>query len=89
MTNTWYNFVIFFRERTNNFYIEIGNTSNTDLMMEIVNCDPVDYSSDINKLIRGNNQGPIPCPECGKFFAKEFDIKRHMFTHTGEKPFKV
>ena len=33
--------------------------------------------------------GPIPCPQCGKMFAKEFDIKRHMFTHTGEKPFKV
>jgi hypothetical protein len=33
-------------------------------------------------------QGPIPCPQCGKLFAKEFDIKRHMFTHTGEKPFK-
>jgi len=34
------------------------------------------------------NSGPIPCPQCGKLFAKEFDIKRHMFTHTGEKPFK-
>lgn len=69
-------------------------------MMEIVKieCDAVDYSNDINSLIRANgnsnnlNQpcvgGPIPCPQCGKLFAKEFDIKRHMFTHTGEKPFK-
>lgn len=31
----------------------------------------------------------IPCPECGKVFRKEFDIKRHLYTHTGEKPFKV
>ena len=31
----------------------------------------------------------IPCPICGKVFRKEFDIKRHLYTHTGEKPFKV
>ncbi|CAG5080865.1 Oidioi.mRNA.OKI2018_I69.PAR.g9723.t2.cds [Oikopleura dioica] len=30
----------------------------------------------------------IPCPICGKVFRKEFDIKRHLYTHTGEKPFK-
>ena len=31
----------------------------------------------------------IPCPVCGKLFNKWFDIKRHMSTHTGEKPFTV
>ena len=31
----------------------------------------------------------LPCPVCGKLFNKWFDIKRHMSTHTGEKPFTV
>ena len=71
--------------------------------MEVVKCEPVDYSGlgivqMQNSLAQMPSQctpraqpvhGPIPCPECGKLFAKEFDIKRHMFTHTGEKPFKV
>ena len=71
--------------------------------MEVVKCEPVDYSglglsqmqNSLSSLPSGGCQsrqsvpGPIPCPECGKLFAKEFDIKRHMFTHTGEKPFKV
>ena len=45
--------------------------------------------SHVRTLELKKNQGPLPCPECGKLFAKEFDIKRHMYTHTGEKPFKV
>ena len=71
--------------------------------MEVVKCEPVDYSglglsqmqNSLSSLPSGGCQsrqsvpGPTPCPECGKLFAKEFDIKRHMFTHTGEKPFKV
>ena len=35
------------------------------------------------------NAEKLPCPVCGKLFSKWFDIKRHMSTHTGEKPFKV
>ncbi|XP_049511294.1 histone-lysine N-methyltransferase PRDM9-like [Dermacentor silvarum] len=26
------------------------------------------------------------CPECGKRFTQRFDLKRHLVTHTGEKP---
>lgn len=46
------------------------------------------HDSHVRALELKKNQGPLPCPECGKLFAKEFDIKRHMYTHTGEKPFK-
>lgn len=47
------------------------------------------HDNHVRALELKKNQGPLPCPECGKLFAKEFDIKRHMYTHTGEKPFKV
>ena len=63
----------------------------TDMNNYILSNSNQNGENQIQKFITTNNGHnlPIPCPECGKLFAKEFDIKRHMFTHTGEKPFKV
>lgn len=36
-------------------------------------------------------QGPLKaaaiCPKCGKGFKHAGDMKRHLLTHTGEKPY--
>ena len=59
-------------------------SSTESVKMEVMKLEPY-----LEQRRSHGNSGPIPCPQCGKLFAKEFDIKRHMFTHTGEKPFKV
>ena len=69
--------------------LDVGGNNNSYPNMDVMNPKNSSIEPYLENRRNHGGQGPIPCPQCGKLFAKEFDIKRHMFTHTGEKPFKV
>ena len=55
------------------------------LDQSLVGLPPLDYSA---VTLPSSSPKRFPCPSCNKCFASAGDIKRHVMTHTGEKPYR-
>jgi KRAB domain-containing zinc finger protein len=52
-------------------------------------CESVAESYEVGDCVwSGPRMRRYGCKECGKFFAQQRNLTRHMVTHTGEKPYK-
>ncbi|MCL4154706.1 UNVERIFIED_CONTAM: hypothetical protein GTU68_014409, partial [Idotea baltica] len=54
-------------------------------------CNLCDYrakiSSSVYRHIRYTKEDRVTCPHCFKLFGQAEDLRRHVRTHTGEKPY--